>query len=56
MWIVDLQTGSAVAQLEFLSGVEEIFDIQVLPGVTSPYISGPSADSDVGEPMWTIPP
>jgi uncharacterized protein (TIGR03032 family) len=56
IWIVDLQTGSVVTQLEFLSGVEEIFDVQVLPGITSPYISGPSADTDVGEPLWTIPP
>ena len=34
----------------------EVFDVQVLPGITSPYLSGPAADQDVGEPLWTIPP
>ena len=56
LWVVDLRTGSIAGRLEFSSGVEEIFDVQVLPGMRSPYISGPSADKDVGAPFWTIPP
>jgi hypothetical protein len=36
--------------------VEEIFDVQVLPGIVSPYISGPCAIGDTGHPMWTVPP
>lgn len=56
LWVVDLRTGAVAAHLEFTAGVEEIFDIQVLPGIVSPYISGPGADKDVGAPLWTVPP
>ena len=56
LWVIDLRTGAAAANLEFHSGVEEIFDVQVLPGIVSPYISGPAADKAVGAPLWTIPP
>jgi uncharacterized protein (TIGR03032 family) len=54
--VVDLRTGRRAAQLEFQSGVEEIFDVQVLPGITFPYVSGPFAQQDTGQPLWTIPP
>jgi len=53
--IVDMRTGSIAALLEFGSGVEEIFDVQVLPGVTCPYFSGPGAQRDSGQPFWTVP-
>ena len=56
LWIVELRTGATAGYLEFCSGVEEIFDVQILPGVVSPYISGPSAEKDVGQPLWTVPP
>lgn len=56
VWVIDLDSGSIVAHLEFASGVEEVFDVQVLPGITNPYLSGPSADQDVGQPLWTVPP
>ena len=32
------------------------FDVQVLPGITFPYVSGPWADRDTGQPLWTVPP
>jgi uncharacterized protein (TIGR03032 family) len=54
--VVDLQTGELIAHLEFHTGVEEIFDVQVLPGITSPYVSGPWAERDTGQPLWTVPP
>jgi uncharacterized protein (TIGR03032 family) len=54
--VVDLQTGSRAAHLEFRAGVEEIFDVQILPGITFPYISGPWAERDTGQPLWTVPP
>jgi uncharacterized protein (TIGR03032 family) len=54
--IVDLRTGSQVALLEFQTGVEEIFDVQVLPGITFPYVSGPWAERDSSQPLWTVPP
>ncbi|MGA2245725.1 MAG: TIGR03032 family protein [Verrucomicrobiota bacterium] len=56
LWVVDLRTGAVAAHLEFCAGVEEIFDVQVLPGIVSPYVSGPAADQDAGQPLWTIPP
>jgi uncharacterized protein (TIGR03032 family) len=54
--VVDLKTGAIAAHLEFTSGVEEIFDVQALPGIVCPYISGPAAEKDVGAPLWTVPP
>ncbi len=51
-----MQTGSSVAHLEFSTGINEIFDVQVLPGIVNPYISGPSAEKDTGQPLWTVPP
>jgi uncharacterized protein (TIGR03032 family) len=56
LWVVDLRTGAVAAHLEFLTGVEEIFDVQVLPGIVFPYVSGPWAEQDTGQPLWTIPP
>jgi hypothetical protein len=37
------------------SGVEEVFDVQVLPRVRRPLISGPFADQDGGKVIWTVP-
>ena len=56
LWVVNLQTGAVSAHLEFSKGVEEIFDVQVLPGIGFPYLSGPSAEKDTGQPLWTVPP
>ncbi len=54
--VVDLRTGGQVALLEFRTGVEEIFDVQVLPGIAFPFISGPWAQQDTGRPVWILPP
>ena len=56
VWVVDLRSGAIVSHLEFHTGVEEVFDVQVLPGIVAPYLSGPAADKDSGQPLWTIPP
>jgi uncharacterized protein (TIGR03032 family) len=56
LWVVDYRTGAVAAHLEFNTGVEEIFDVQVLQGIAFPYVSGPSAEKDVGQPLWTVPP
>jgi uncharacterized protein (TIGR03032 family) len=56
LWVVDLRTGTIAAHLEFCAGVEEIFDVQVLPGIVSPYVSGHAAEKDTGQPLWTVPP
>src|SRR5262249_37682516 len=39
-----------------VTGVEQVFDVQVLPGTISPHISAPRADRDTGRPRRTVPP
>ena len=53
--VVDLRTGRLLARLEFLSGVEEIFAVQVLPGVRSPAVSGPYPAVDGVPTIWSAP-
>src|SRR5207249_11294546 len=53
--VVDLATGRNVAHLEFKAGVDEIFDVQVLPGVRLPAISGPFPGRDRAQMIWTLP-
>jgi uncharacterized protein (TIGR03032 family) len=53
--VVDLGTGRLAAHLEFVTGVEEIFDVQVLPGARCPVLSGPYASLDGAAPIWTVP-
>ncbi len=53
--VVDLETGELVAQFEFTSGVDEIFDIRLLHGIRSSAMRGPFSGED-GEPtIWTVP-
>src|SRR5262245_48133277 len=53
--VVDLGTGRLAAHLEFVSGVEEIFDVQVVPAARCPALSGPYASLDGAAPIWTVP-
>jgi uncharacterized protein (TIGR03032 family) len=53
--VVDLGIGRLVAHLEFVTGVEEIFDVQVLPGARCPALSGPYPSLDGAAPIWTVP-
>ena len=43
------------AHLEFVTGVEEIFDVQVLPGARCLALSGPYPSLDGAAPIWTVP-
>jgi uncharacterized protein (TIGR03032 family) len=52
--VLDLRTGRTVAGLEFHSGVEEIFDVQILPGVRFPAVTGPVPAADGGETIWLV--
>ncbi len=60
--VIDLRIGRTVAVLKFLSGVEEIFAVEVLPGCNAPALYGPSPDDDGTEPggrskdVWIVPP
>jgi uncharacterized protein (TIGR03032 family) len=53
--VVDLRAGRVAALLEFKSGVEEIFDVQVLPCVRRALLAGPNAGRDGTEPVWLVP-
>jgi uncharacterized protein (TIGR03032 family) len=53
--VVDLSTGRLVAHLEFITGVEEIFDVQVVPGARCAALSGPYSGLDGAVPIWTVP-
>jgi uncharacterized protein (TIGR03032 family) len=53
--VVDLGTGRLIDHLEFMTGVEEIFDVQVVPGARCPALSGPYAGLDGAAPIWTVP-
>jgi uncharacterized protein (TIGR03032 family) len=53
--VIELASGRTVATFEFTAGVEEIFDVSVLPGIQSLAMRGPFATED-GEPaVWVVP-
>jgi uncharacterized protein (TIGR03032 family) len=54
--VVELGTGQLVADLKMSSPVDELFDVQVLPGIRNPFLAGPYMDRDLGHPLWTLPP
>jgi len=54
--IVDLRTGQIAGFLHFKSGVEEIFEVKVIPGYRCPMLSGPLPDVDQTDPIWLAPP
>jgi hypothetical protein len=54
--MVDLNAGCPIGLLEFHSGIEEIFDVQLIPGVRAPALSGPYPELDGQAPLWLAPP
>lgn len=53
--VVDLQTGQTIATLEFETGVEEIFDVQLIPNARCAYLCGPRPDQDDTQDIWIVP-
>src|SRR6266446_3679086 len=53
--VVDLESGRLMAHLEFVTGVEEIFDVQVVQGARSPALSGPYPNLDSAKQIWIVP-
>jgi uncharacterized protein (TIGR03032 family) len=49
--VIDLERGTTVATLEFASGIEEIFDVQILPDARCVALVG----GDRGEQIWLVP-
>ncbi len=53
--VVDLASGKQMALLEFHSGIEEIFDVKLLPGILNPAVSGTHPELDDTPPIWMVP-
>jgi uncharacterized protein (TIGR03032 family) len=53
--VIELSSGRHVAHFEFESGVDEIFDVQLLCGVCWPAITGPFPIEDGGHDVWVVP-
>ncbi len=53
---VDLISGRSLAYLEFKTGVEELFDVQVVAGTRNPVVCGPFPVQDQQTPVWVVPP
>ena len=53
--VVDLQRGQLVGQFEFKSGVEEIFDVTILPDTRMAAMRGPFAMDDGDPTIWVVP-
>ena len=54
IWIVDIASGQTAAMLEFEKGVEEIFDVRLLPGVRFPAVIGLQKETIHG--AFVVPP
>ncbi len=53
--VVDVRSGKTVATLQFHSGVEEVFAVEVLPGTINPRLCGPTVDEDEMKDIWIVP-
>lgn len=53
--VIDLVLGQSVAFLEFESGVEELFDVQVIAGSRQAVLCGPYPREDAQLPVWVVP-
>lgn len=54
--VIDLRIGRTVAVLKFLSGVEEIFAVEVLPNCRAPTLVGPLMEDSESKDVWVVPP
>ncbi len=52
--VVDLMTGRTVAVFQFLSGVTEIFAVEVATSAACPYVAGASSDGSEHD-VWIVP-
>lgn len=54
--VVDLRNGRHIGHFELCAGVDEIFDVRVLPNTTRPFFSGPLSTVDGTLPVWLAAP
>ena len=50
--VIELSSGNTIATLQFANGVEEIFDVQILPETRCPTFDGSPGESDE---VWLLP-
>jgi uncharacterized protein (TIGR03032 family) len=50
--VIELSTGNTIATLQFANGVEEIFDVQIVPGARCPTFDGSPGE---GGEVWLLP-
>jgi uncharacterized protein (TIGR03032 family) len=53
--VVDLRTGEVVAGLDFPSGVDEIFGVEILPGVRLAALVSPNPQAEGRDNVWYLP-
>jgi uncharacterized protein (TIGR03032 family) len=54
--VVDLRSGHVVARFDFISGVEEIFGVEIVPKTRLVALSSPNPQIDGRQNIWYIPP
>jgi uncharacterized protein (TIGR03032 family) len=54
--VIDLDTGNTLATLEFEAGIEEIFDVQIVPDAHCVSLGGERSGTDAGSEIWVVPP
>jgi uncharacterized protein (TIGR03032 family) len=54
--VIDLQSRKSVAWFEFSAGVDEVFDVKLLPGFGQLVLWGPHLREDDRSELWIIPP
>lgn len=52
--IVDLRTGTLLSRFEFKTGVDEIFDIAIVPHPGRTVVRGPHVEQDGHETIWLV--
>lgn len=50
--VIELSTGNTIATLQFVNGVEEVFDVQTVPGTRCPTFGGSPGNEDE---CWLLP-
>jgi uncharacterized protein (TIGR03032 family) len=53
--VVDLRHASLVGQFEFNCGVDEVFDVTIIPGRRHTMMRGPFSQEDGESAIWTVP-
>lgn len=54
--VVNIRSGQQVAAFQFMSGINEIFDVQALPTVRNPLVRSHLSKDEEGKMIWTTPP